>query len=100
MNPSKKSKIRITSSTLGTVVDAGIKDAFHMGAVMAPAAAKTIYTHLTNTKTKASDYDLILTGDLGRYGKDILKKLSKRTLINHSRLLVNQKLEKPQVGLF
>ena len=71
---SKKSKIRIVSSTLGSVVDAGIKDAFNMGAVMAPAAAKTIYTHLINTKTKASDYDLILTGDLGRYGKDILKE--------------------------
>ena len=70
---SKKSKIRIISSTLGSVVDAGIKDAFNMGAVMAPAAAKTIYNHLINTKTKASDYDLILTGDLGRYGKDILK---------------------------
>ena len=70
---SKKSKIRIISSTLGSVVDARIKDAFNMGAVMAPAAAKTIYTHLINTKTKASDYDLILTGDLGRYGKDILK---------------------------
>ena len=70
---SKKSKIRITSSTLGSVVDANIMDAFNMGAVMAPAAAKTIYTHLINTKTKVSDYDLILTGDLGRYGKDILK---------------------------
>ena len=70
---SKKSKIRIISSTLGSVVDAGVKDAFNMGAVMAPAAAKTIYNHLINTKTKASDYDLILTGDLGRYGKDILK---------------------------
>ena len=70
---SKKSKIRITSSTLGSVVDSGVKDAFNMGAVMAPAAAKTIYTHLVNTKTKVGDYDLILTGDLGRYGKDILK---------------------------
>ena len=52
---SKKSKIRITSSTLGSVVDSGVKDAFNMGAVMAPAAAKTIYTHLVNTKTKVGD---------------------------------------------
>lgn len=74
---SKKSKIKITSSTLGTVVNSGIKDAFHMGAVMALAAAKTIYEHLNNTKTTANDYDLILTGDLGRYGKDILKDYMK-----------------------
>lgn len=74
---SKMSKIKITSSTLGTVVNSGIKDAFHMGAVMALAAAKTIYEHLNNTKTTANDYDLILTGDLGRYGKDILKDYMK-----------------------
>ena len=70
---SKKAKIKITSATLGTVVDLAVSDAFHMGAVMAPAAAKTIYDHLKNTNTKVSDYDLILTGDLGKYGKDILK---------------------------
>ena len=69
----KESKIKITSATLGTVVDLYQKDPFNMGAVMAPAAARTIYTHLTNTKTNASDYDLILTGDLGVYGKNILK---------------------------
>lgn len=74
---SKKSKIKITSATLGTVVDLGVKDAFHMGAVMAPAAAKTIYDHFKGTNTTVSDYDLILTGDLGRYGKDILKEYMK-----------------------
>ena len=74
---SKKSKIRITSATIGTVVDLGIKDAFHMGAVMAPAAAKTIYDHLISTNTTINDYDLILTGDLGKYGKDILKDYMK-----------------------
>lgn len=71
---SNKSGIKISSATLGSVVDYEIKDAFNMGAVMAPAAAKTIFEHLNSTKTKVSDYDLILTGDLGRYGKDILKE--------------------------
>lgn len=70
----EKNGIKITSATLGTVVDYDIKDAFNMGGVMAPAAAKTIFDHLTATKTSVSDYDLILTGDLGRYGKDILKE--------------------------
>ena len=45
-----------------------------MGSVMAPAAAKTLYEYLTDTNTKVEDYDLILTGDLGVYGKEILKK--------------------------
>lgn len=67
------STIKIDSATLGTPIDMGIKDAFHMGAVMAPAAAETIIKHLRNTYQDINDYDLILTGDLGRYGKDILK---------------------------
>lgn len=71
---SKESDIKIESSTIGTVVDMGIKDAFNMGAVMAPAAAKTITDHLKDTNRTISYYDLILTGDLGKYGKDILKE--------------------------
>ena len=72
---SKNSKgIRIESGTIGRVVDLGIKDVYHMGAVMAPAAAKTIYEHLKDTKRTIDYYDLILTGDLGIYGKNILKE--------------------------
>ena len=69
----ERSNIKVTSATLGIPIDMGIKDAFHMGAVMAPAAAETIMEHLRNTYQDINDYDLILTGDLGRYGKDILK---------------------------
>ena len=69
-----KQGIRIESATVGSVVDANIKDAFNMGAVMAPAAAQTIYRHLMETKREADYYDLILTGDLGRYGKNILRE--------------------------
>lgn len=68
-----KKGIKVESATLGTVVDLGITDVYHMGAVMAPAAAKTIYDHLRETKREVGYYDLILTGDLGIYGKDILK---------------------------
>ena len=70
---SNKKGIKVESATLGTVVDLGISDVYHMGAVMAPAAAKTIYDHLRETKREIGYYDLILTGDLGIYGKDILK---------------------------
>ena len=43
-----------------------------MGAIMAPAAASVIYNHLKDTKRLPGYYDLILTGDLGVYGKEIL----------------------------
>lgn len=68
----KKSDIRVESGTIGSVTDAGIKDVFNMGAVMAPAAAETIYRHLSDLKREPMYYDLILTGDLGIYGKKIL----------------------------
>lgn len=71
---SKASDIKVDSSTIGKTVDLGIKDVNNMGAVMAPAAAETIYNHLKDTKREVGYYDLILTGDLGRYGKDILKE--------------------------
>ena len=68
----KKRKIRITSATCGKVMDAGISDVNNMGAVMAISAADTIKRHLSDLKIDASYYDLILTGDLGVYGKKIL----------------------------
>ena len=49
-----------------------------MGAVMAPACAQTIYTHLCDLNRSADYYDLILSGDLGEYGKKILKDLMKK----------------------
>ena len=70
----KKSKIKIESATLGKVIDSTVKDVFNMGAVMAPAAADTIYNHLKDTKRNIDYYDLVLTGDLGIYGKEIFKE--------------------------
>ena len=67
----------ITHITPGKIVDMGIKDANNMGAAMAPAAFDTLITHFEDTGRKPSDYDLILTGDLGYIGKDIVKDLCK-----------------------
>lgn len=67
-----KTDIRIESATIGKTIDKGTKDVNHMGAVMAPAAADTIYRHLQDLGRSADYYDLILTGDLGKYGKEIL----------------------------
>ena len=68
-----KSKIKVESVTFGKVIDMGITDVNHMGAVMAPGAGEVIYKHLKDTKRDISYYDLILTGDLGIYGKNILR---------------------------
>lgn len=63
---------RITSCTIGTVTELGIKDANNMGAAMAPAALETIRTHFSDLNTAIDDYDLIVTGDLGQLGKELL----------------------------
>ncbi len=68
-----KSKVKVESATIGKVVDLGVTDVNHMGAVMAPAAGDVIYNHLKDTKRDLSYYDLIVTGDLGVYGKEILR---------------------------
>ncbi len=70
----EQSPIKIESATIGKVVDLGIKDPYHMGAAMAPSAASTIFQHLEEMNRDISYYDLVLTGDLGIYGKKILKE--------------------------
>ena len=66
---------RATHVTIGRIVDMAIKDANNMGAAMAPAAADTLTRHLRDTGRTAADYDLIITGDLGRVGHDVLLAL-------------------------
>lgn len=68
------SKIKIESATIGRIVNLGIDDANQMGAVMAPAAADTLVSHLKELKRDINYYDLIITGDLGRVGVSIMKK--------------------------
>jgi len=69
---------RIAACTVGTVTDLGIKDANNMGAAMAPAAYATIRAHMEDLSLTPEDYDLIVTGDLGQLGKDMLLELSLR----------------------
>lgn len=69
---------RLTSCTIGTVTDLGIRDANNMGAAMAPAAYSTVTAHLNDLCKKPEDYDLIVTGDLGQMGKDMFLELARR----------------------
>lgn len=73
----KKSEIKVESSTVGEIVDYGVKDINNIGAVMAPSACEVIHQHLNDLNRDASYYDLIITGDLGIYGKKVLIELLK-----------------------
>lgn len=63
---------KIKHVTFGKIVDLGIKDANNMGAAMAPAAYDSLSQHLQDT---GIDYDMIVTGDLGSIGKNIVNKM-------------------------
>ena len=67
---------RIESCTIGTVTELGIKDASNMGAAMAPAAYATIRAHFEDLGTSPDDFDYIITGDLGKVGKELLLLLA------------------------
>ena len=63
----------VTDILIGRAVDAGINDVNNMGAAMAPAAYDTLATFFRDTKSKPSDYDLVITGDLGELGHAIVR---------------------------
>lgn len=67
----------ITYITPGRIIDPGITDAANMGAAMAPAAIDTLVNHFQDTGFHPSDYDLIISGDLGIVGKSIVIDLMK-----------------------
>ena len=73
---------KITACTIGTVTDLGIKDANNMGAAMAPAALSTIRAHFKDLNASADDFDLIVTGDLGQLGKEVLLTLAQKEGLN------------------
>ncbi len=74
----KRSHVRITGVTVGKIVDYGLKDSQNMGACMAPAACDTILRNLEDFGRKESDYDKIITGDLGYVGQSILFDLVRK----------------------
>lgn len=65
-------------ATIGTIVDAGIKDANNMGAAMAPAAFETLRAHFDDFHCAPEEYDLIVTGDLGKLGSELVRELFSR----------------------
>ena len=78
LQPPVPPQARVTRVCMGRVVDLGVNDANNMGAAMAPAAADTLLALLADTHTQPADYDLIVTGDLGSLGKEIVTDFFQR----------------------
>ena len=76
---------RVTQVTCGKIVDKGICDVNNMGAAMAPAAYDTLSAHFQATGTRPSDYDLVLTGDLGVLGHRIVTEFFQQDGVDMSR---------------
>lgn len=66
---------KITTATVGKIVDMGISDPDSMGPAMAPAAVDTIVQHFQDTGRDANYYDGIYTGDLGKIGRQLVIEL-------------------------
>ena len=74
----EESDVRVECATLGRIIDYEQKDPNDMGRAMAPAVIDTLLRHFKDTNRSPEDYDLILTGDLGIYGKEIVKDYLQR----------------------
>ncbi len=72
--------VGISDFLVGKMVDGAITDGSNMGAAMAFAAADSIITYFKESGTKPGAFDLIVTGDLGSVGSDILRSILGREL--------------------
>ena len=70
--------VRITHATPGRIADPGVTSQANMGAAMALSAYETISRFFQDTHTGPSHYDLIVTGDLGKVGHQIVIDLFQR----------------------
>ena len=101
----KKAKIKVTRATIGQIIDAGVSDPLDMGRSMAPAAAMTFKQHLDDFHINANEYDLVITGDLSKYGSIVFEDILKEWGIDVSNrhfdagcLLYNAKKQKVFAG--
>ena len=67
--------VYVDNLMIGKIVDGITTDGANMGAAMARAAFDSIYTYFSVSGKAVSEFDMIVTGDLGRVGSDILREL-------------------------
>ena len=68
-------RVRIKEGMIGKIVDGLTTDAANMGAAMARSAMDTIYTYFLLSDISPTQVDLIVTGDLGYVGSEILRDM-------------------------
>ena len=78
--------VMITEYMPGRIVDGSTSDGANMGGAMAFAAFDTIKAYFSESGENIYDIDLIITGDLGRVGSDILRDLLSKELPGAERL--------------
>lgn len=71
----RSAKAVLTHTTCGRVIDLGITVRTTWAAAMAPAACETLATHFCDMGRGFADYDLVVTGDLGHLGRELLIEL-------------------------
>lgn len=78
--------VYVDNVMLGKIVDGLCTDGANMGAAMARAAFDSIYTYFSLSGASPREFDLIVTGDLGRVGSDILCDMLARDVPGAERL--------------
>ena len=68
----ERGRVKVKGITTGKIIDYGVKDSMNMGACMAPAAGEVIVQNFVDFGYQPEHYDKIITGDLGKVGKDIV----------------------------
>lgn len=71
----EKTRAAVFDVTFGIPRDSGTKDATNMGPAMAFAAADTVISYFERSELVPSDFDRIVTGDLGFGGSSLLCEL-------------------------
>lgn len=74
----------VVESLAGKIVDMGVKDGNNMGCAMAPSAASTLTRYFAESKKDPSCFDMIITGDLGFEGSEMLCDLMRSQQIDIS----------------
>ncbi len=70
-NINEQYNIKITRATIGKVIDFEMKDPQDLGRCMAPACYNTLKEHFEDFGIESNYYDLIVSGDLSKLGKQL-----------------------------
>ena len=68
-------KAKIDQIMIGKIISGETSDGSNMGGAMAFSAADTIISYFNESGASPKDFDLIVTGDLGKVGSSILREI-------------------------